>query len=105
MPRRRETGNVRKRGRVWWIWYHHQGQRYDESTKQGDEREARRLLRERRAEMARGDWEPASKRKARTVEAYAEEWIAKREADGVRNVHDEAVWLRSGSCPVSAPRR
>jgi integrase len=99
MPRRRQTGNVRKRGRVWWIWYHHDGQRYDESTKQGDEREARRLLKQRRGEIAAGTWEPRSERKPRTVEAYAEEWIARREASGVRNVTDEAVWLRKWLLP------
>jgi integrase len=99
MPRKRETGGVRKRGRVWWIWYHREGQRYDESTTQGDEREARRLLTQRRREISEGTWEPRSERKPRTVEAYAEEWIARREASGVRNVTDEAVWLRKWLLP------
>ena len=100
MPRKRETGGVRKRGRVWWIYYRVDGQRYDESTKQGDEREARRLLAQRRREIREGTWKPAAERRALTVSAYAVQWLARRRQAGVRFVRDEETRLRSWVLPL-----
>jgi integrase len=99
MPRKRETGGVRKRGRVWWIYYRVDGKRYDESTGQGDERIARSMLAQRRQQIREGTWQPISERKAHTVDAYAEARIEQRTAAEVRNVHDEGVWLRKWLLP------
>jgi integrase len=46
--------NVYKRGRVYWICYWHRGKRYRESAKTDNEREARQLYHERRADTGRG---------------------------------------------------
>ncbi len=100
MPRKRETGGARKRGRVWWIYYRVDGRRHDESTKQGDEREARRILAERRREIREGTWKPAAERRALTVSAYAVQWLARRRQAGVRFVRDEETRLRSWVLPL-----
>jgi len=100
MPRKRETGGVRKRGRVWWLYYRVDGKRYDESTGQGDERVARSRLAQRRKEIREGTWTPAAEREVLTVNAYAEKWIARRREAGVRNARDEETRLRSWVLPL-----
>jgi integrase len=123
MGRRRDTGGVRKRGSTWWIFYRVDGKQYDESARTGDERAARSLLASRRREIREGTWRPPTSRAIETevdrlrerleelapmvapvepqltIAAYTETWIARRESAGVRNVHDEATWLRTWLVP------
>jgi integrase len=112
VPRRRETGGVRKRGAVWWIYYRVDGRQIDESAETGDERVARSLLAQRRRELRDGTWKPPTERAAAarveearraleaalaaapeaaplTVRAYLESWIARRQRTGVVKAHDE----------------
>ncbi len=122
---RRNEGTVWRRGRVYWIAYAApNGERIYESARTRDKREATALLVQRRRELADGTWrhpreradeDEAAKLLERlaalgvnvsaapaedapavlTVRAYTEEWIERRRAGGVANVHDESVWLRT----------
>ena len=47
-------GQLKKRGRVWWIRYYRDGRRYEESSRSAKEGDARRLLRLREGDIERG---------------------------------------------------
>jgi integrase len=47
MKRERGTGSLRLRGGIWWLRYYHDGKLVEESSKTGDEQQARKLLRRR----------------------------------------------------------
>lgn len=117
---KRDTGRVYQRGAIWWIYYYAPtGERVYESTRQRDKRVALSLLAQRRRELADGTWRHPRDRsdddeierlRARlaelgadepkpppvlTVRAAAEEWIERRRAARVANVHDEEQWIRT----------
>ena len=48
------TGSIYKRGKVWWIYYGHRGQRYRESSKSSKLTDARALLKKRLGEIGAG---------------------------------------------------
>jgi hypothetical protein len=104
---KRPTGGIRKRGSTWWIWFHANGKRFDESSKSGSEREARALLTQRRREIAEGRFGARST----TVREYLEKWIEARRAAGVRNVRNEVVFFERhvypaiGAMPLGEVRR
>lgn len=120
MGKRRETGGTYKRGTIWWIWYVVAGERIYESAKTADKRVAASLLAQRRREIRDGTWThpkvggaareaerlrarleelapqiAADEAEAMTVARYAEEWLERRRAANVANVHDETAWLRT----------
>src|SRR5215212_2536105 len=47
-------GELRQRGRVWWIRYYRDGKRHEESSGSSKETDARRLLRLREGDIERG---------------------------------------------------
>jgi integrase len=47
-------GQLKKRGRIWWIRYYRDGRRYEESSRSTKEGDARRLLRLREGDIERG---------------------------------------------------
>jgi integrase len=47
-------GQLKKRGRIWWIRYYRDGRRYEESSRSAKEGAARRLLRLREGDIERG---------------------------------------------------
>jgi integrase len=47
-------GQLKRRGRVWWIRYYRDGRRYEESSRSTKEGDARRLLRLREGDIERG---------------------------------------------------
>jgi integrase len=47
-------GQLKKRGRIWWIRYYRDGRRYEESSRSAKEGHARRLLRLREGDIERG---------------------------------------------------
>ena len=103
MTRKRETGGIRKRGAIWWIYYRVDGVRYDESANTGDERAARSLLAQRRREIREHTWQAPGERGAKaklTVEVYLNDWIARRRTAGIRNVHEEERHFREHVIPV-----
>ena len=49
-----DMGQLKKRGRVWWVRYYRDGRRYEESSRSSKEGDARRLLRLREGDIERG---------------------------------------------------
>jgi len=98
MARKRDTGGVRRRGRIWWVWFYSKGERYDESTGQADERAARAVLAQRRRELRDGTFRAGGA--PRTLREYLEGWLARREGGGVRNIRNERLFLLSFVIPV-----
>jgi len=47
-------GTIYKRGNTWWIQYYRKGKPFRESAQSAKEADARRLLRKREGEIARG---------------------------------------------------
>lgn len=72
----------------------------------GSVRAAQALLALRNREVKDGTWRPAAEGSARglTLQAYALEWLARREEFGVRGVRDEAQRLRDYVLPVLGDR-
>lgn len=106
MPRRRETGGVRKRGRIWWIYYRVDCKRYDESANTGDEREARSYLAETRRSIRDGTWVPPQQRsegaggRDQSATIYLRSWCDRRKADGVRGADDERRYIERFAAPA-----
>lgn len=48
-------GHIYQRGSIYWIKYYRNGRPYQESTKSGKEADAKRLLKEREGEIAKGE--------------------------------------------------
>jgi len=89
---KRDVGTLRKRGDVYFLRYHIDGRRYEESAGTGDEREAKRVLAQRRREIREGTWTPPTKRvgaELLSVAGYLTAWIEGRRAMGVRDLSGE----------------
>jgi integrase len=63
MTRERGTGSLRLRGGTWWVRYYHAGRLVEESSKTGDETQARKLLRKKLKDADTERHEPPQARK------------------------------------------
>lgn len=122
------TRGVYLRGRTYWINYTAHGERIFESAETSDKREAQSIRAARLREVREGTWKHPTARaaeleaerlrarleelaprieakpaEATTVQAWAETWIKRRHAAGVRTAHDEEVRLRSHVLPKLGP--
>lgn len=76
-------GELRKRGRVWWVRYYVGGRRYEESAKTGNKEAAQALLREKLQAIWEGRYFPGRKQRrditlTKIVELWEEERATKR---------------------------
>lgn len=83
------VGRKRKSGTVYYVTFTWQGKRVWEQAGT-DRREAERLEKRRKAEVARGGYAPAQERRATTFGQWARQWMDQREA---RSANDERRWL------------
>lgn len=79
----------RKTGTVYWIAFSWQGKRVWERAG-SDRREAERLEKRRKAEVAKGVYSPDQERKATSFGQWARHWMDERKA---RTADDERRWL------------
>jgi integrase len=76
----RGLGNVYRRGRVWWVRYHHRGREYRESAHSQERAEALRLLKRRLADLNNG--KPIDEGRI-SFEQLAEDYLQERTLRGV----------------------
>jgi integrase len=79
----RGDGTLYRRGRIWWLTYYHEGDRYSESAETDDRDKALRLLRK-RLRQAHGEGDPAAK--TLTVDAALDALVADQELRGAKAV-------------------
>lgn len=104
--RKRKTGAIYRRGRVWWIWFlAPNGERVFESSGSANKAAAETRLAQRRRELSDGSWRPAQgKGGALTVNAWLDEWLDRREAAGVRGARDDRARCRDYVRPLWGDR-
>ena len=78
----RGLGNVYKRGRIYWVRYHHRGREYRESARSTERADAVRLLRQRVTDLAQGRPSPVDEERV-TFDQLAADYIAERTLKGV----------------------
>jgi len=81
----RGLGRVFKRGSVWWIAYWHRGKEYRESSKSDSEAKAKKLLKKRIGEMARGRLIGPEEEKV-TFEEMAQDIVRDYEINAKRSI-------------------
>ena len=66
---------LRKRGKVWWIFYHHEGRRLQRSTGTSDARIARRVKKRLQEALAEGTDIFGRGEGVALFEVYADDWL------------------------------
>src|SRR5688572_28200499 len=97
-------GQIRKRGRVYWIRYYRNGQRFEESAETDKYETARDLLRDKEGDIAKGI--PVSPRSTKlTFDEAAKDVIADYTINGKRSKEDLERRITLHLEPVFSGRR
>ena len=97
-------GELKRRGRIWWIRYYRDGRRYEESSRSAKETIARRLLRLREGDIERGL--PVSPKVGQLrFEEAAQDLLNDYQVNGKRTLKDVERRLRLHLRPVFGRRR
>jgi integrase len=87
------TGSVYQRGKVWWLYYGHRGERYRESSGSRKKTVAQALLRQRMAEIAGGAFIGPQEREV-TIENLRDLHMTDLRANGKRTRWAKTAWKR-----------
>jgi integrase len=97
-------GELKKRGRIWWIRYYRDGRRYKESSRSHKESDARRLLRLREGDIERGLPVSAKIGRLRFEEA-AQDLLNDYQTNGKRTLKDVERRIKLHLLPYFGRRR
>lgn len=97
-------GELRRRGRVWWVRYYRNGRRFEESSKSTKQEDAKRLLRDREGDIAKGV--PVSPAIGRfTFEEAAKDLLTDYQVNGRRSIKHVERRINAGLTPWFRGRR
>ena len=97
-------GELKLRGRIWWIRYYRDGRRFEESSGSAKETDARRLLRLREGDIERGL--PVSPKIGRLrFEDAATDLINEYKANGRKSLRELEIRIRKHLAPFYGGRR
>lgn len=97
-------GELKLRGRVWWVRYYRDGRRFEESSGSAKESDARRLLRLREGDIERGL--PVSPKIGRLrFEDAAADLVNEYKANGRKSLRELEIRIRKHLAPFFGGRR